>query len=369
MQSSEVKLRSIQPQFNTLRFFAVLLVLVDHICYRIPNFPLPDFFQLGATGVRFFFVLSGYFITLSLLKIKRKVEAGEISLWEGTAFFYGRRAVRIFPAFFCLFILGLVLGFPSFEKYWVWIVTFTVNFLIASLDYWPGQISHLWSICVQEQFYLVWPLLIFLLRGRVMIGVTVALIIGAVVYRAVMVVMEMPLAWRWVFPLNCFDSLGGGALVAIYREPMARWIQSWRAQTNWVVFFICLCGLALAAFLRKGEQYSLWIVWVEPLETGVLCLFVIKTAVGFSGWVGNILSKKVLNYLGSISYGLYIYHFMVINVCDRWMPEGLKWLVEMPWPRVLTCVTLSILAAIISWEWIEQPIYRLFFKKEKELKS
>lgn len=365
MPSSEVRLRSFQPQFNALRFLAVFSVLVDHICYKIPNFPLPDFFQLGATGVRFFFVLSGYFITLSLLKIQHRVDAGEMSLARGFGFFYGRRAARIFPAFFCLFFVGLILGFPSFIKYWVWVVTFTVNFLIASTDFWPGQISHLWSICVQEQFYLLWPLLIFLLRGRWLLGVTVAFVVMAVIYRVWMVIVEAPLAWRWVFPLNCFDSLGGGALVAMYREPLARWIQSWRGWVNWGVFFLCMCALMVAAFLRKGDQYSLWIVWVEPLETVVLSLFVVKTAVGFGGWVGKILQLKYLNYFGSISYGIYIYHFMVIGVCDRWMPQSVRWLVEMPWPRVVTCVSLSLLAAIVSWRWIEQPIYRIFFKKEE----
>jgi peptidoglycan/LPS O-acetylase OafA/YrhL len=106
-------------------------------------------------------------------------------------------------------------------------------------------------------------------------------------------------------------------------------------------------------------------VWVEPLETGVLCLLVVKTAMGFGGWVGGVLSMKFLNYFGSISYGLYIYHFMVINACDRWMPEDLKWLVEVPWARLFTCFSLSILAAVISWHWLEQPVYRLLFKNER----
>ncbi|MDW8349393.1 MAG: acyltransferase [Verrucomicrobiae bacterium] len=363
MQDGVESQRQYQPQFNTLRFIAVFLVLVDHICYRIPNFPLPDFFQLGATGVRFFLVLSGYFITLSLLKIRRKIDSGEMGLGAGFRLFYGRRAVRIFPAFFCLFGLGIILGFESFTKYWVWILTFTVNFLIATQDYWPGQISHLWSICVQEQFYLIWPLLIFLFRGRLLLALTLGFILGAIVYRATMIIIEAPLAWRWVFPLNCFDSLGCGALVALYKVPLTQWIKAWSRWKNCVAFLLCLAALTAAAFLRKGDQYSLWIIWVEPLESIALSLLVIKTAVGFTGVVGIALGSSFLNYLGSISYGTYIYHFMVINACDRWMPLSLRWLIEWPWARLITCVLLSITVAIVSWRFLEQPIYRFFFKE------
>src|SRR6266478_3216944 len=131
-----------QPQFDGLRALAVLTVMVDHFSADVPNFPLPDWIHLGATGVRLFLVLSGYFITASLRRARDRMDAGELSAGKTMAAFYWRRFLRI--------------G--------------TANWLIAWNDQWPLAISHLWSICVQEQFYLFWPLLILLVPRKWMLS-------------------------------------------------------------------------------------------------------------------------------------------------------------------------------------------------------
>src|SRR5215472_2597798 len=88
-----------QPQFDGLRALAVLTVMVDHFSADVPNFPLPDWIQLGATGVRLFLVLSGYFITASLRRARDRMEAGGHSIVKTMSAFYWRRILRIAPAY------------------------------------------------------------------------------------------------------------------------------------------------------------------------------------------------------------------------------------------------------------------------------
>src|SRR5437763_535 len=151
-----------QPQFEGLRALAVLTVMVDHFDADVPNFPLPDWIHLGATGVRLFLVLSGYFITASLRRARDRMDAGELSAGKTMAAFYWRRFLRIGPACLVFAAIALLLDLGAIRYNWARVFTGTVNWMIAWNDQWPLAISHLWSICVQEQFYLFWPLLILL---------------------------------------------------------------------------------------------------------------------------------------------------------------------------------------------------------------
>jgi peptidoglycan/LPS O-acetylase OafA/YrhL len=153
-----------QPQFDGLRALAVVTVMVDHFSTDVPNFPLPDWIHLGATGVRLFLVLSGYFITASLRRARDRMDVAKVSAGRTVGAFYWRRFLRISPAYFAFVAIALVLNIGAIRQNWPWVFTGTVNWLIAWKNQWPLTISHLWSICVQEQFYLLWPLLILLLR-------------------------------------------------------------------------------------------------------------------------------------------------------------------------------------------------------------
>src|SRR4029434_5498094 len=152
-----------QPQFDGLRALAVLTVMVDHFSADVPNFPLPDWIRLGAMGVRLFLVLSGYFITASLRRARDQMELQSISASKTMSKSYWRRLLRITPAYFAFAGIALLLNLGAIRENWPWVFTGSVNWLIALRGQWPLTISHLWSICVQEQFYLFWPLLILFL--------------------------------------------------------------------------------------------------------------------------------------------------------------------------------------------------------------
>src|SRR6476659_7378752 len=109
-----------QPQFDGLRALAVLTVMVDHFSSDVPNFPLPDWIHLGATGVRLFLVLSGYFITASLRGARDRMEAGALSAPKTISSLYWRRLLRIAPAYLVFVAIALLLGLGQVRHNWPW---------------------------------------------------------------------------------------------------------------------------------------------------------------------------------------------------------------------------------------------------------
>src|SRR5437588_4184608 len=115
-----------QPQFDGLRAMAVITVMVDHFTADVPNFPLPDWIHLGATGVRLFLVMSGYFITASLRRARDRMDAGELSAGKTFATFYWRRLHRIGPAYLVFASIALLLDLGAIRYNWAWVFTGTV---------------------------------------------------------------------------------------------------------------------------------------------------------------------------------------------------------------------------------------------------
>ena len=350
-----------QPQFDGLRALAVLTVMVDHFTADVPNFPLPDWIHLGATGVRLFLVLSGYFITASLRRARDRIDGGGLSTSQAIGAFYWRRLLRIAPAYFVFVTIALLLNLGTIRENWPWVFTGTVNWLIAWKNQWPLAISHLWSICVQEQFYLFWPLLIFLLPRKWMLRAIVTVAIAGIGFRIGCVIFSAPMIARWVLPFASLDSLAAGAA-------LGWWGGKLRAtRAGWLIAFVCLSMLSVAAFLRNSDPTQLKSVLVEPLEAGALVVLVARTAAGFTGFAANLLSNAGLIFAGRISYGLYIYHILVAMIFNRWLPPQLQFLITIPSLRLLVFGIVTLLVAAVSWCLLEQPINRL--RKQRTRKT
>jgi peptidoglycan/LPS O-acetylase OafA/YrhL len=352
-----------QPQFDGLRAIAVLAVMSDHFAADIPNFPLPDWIHLGTTGVRLFLVLSGYFITASLRRACTRVDRGEFAATGALRSFYWRRLLRILPAYGVFACIGLALDLGAMRQHSGWLLTGTVNWLIAWKNDWPISISHLWSICVQEQFYVVWPLVILFLPRRWVLRAIIAAAIAGVGFRVGCVLFSVPLIPRWVLPFGSLDSLAIGAALGWCgaRLPPSR--------GGWPLAIISCVMLAAAAYLRNGDSAQLLSVLVEPLEAVALGILVARTVTGFDGWLGRVLSARALAYAGQISYGLYIYHMLVSLLADRWLPDSARWMIDIPTVRLFTLGTGTLLFATISWSLLEQPINRFRGAKPRRLIS
>jgi peptidoglycan/LPS O-acetylase OafA/YrhL len=341
-----------QPQFDGLRALAVLTVMIDHFSADVPNFPLPDWIHLGASGVRLFLVLSGYFITASLRRARDRMELGHLSTAKTIRAFYWRRLLRICPAYLVFVAIALLLNLGTIRHNWPWVFTGTVNWLIAWENQWPLAISHLWSICVQEQFYLIWPLLILLFSRRWMLHIIISVALAGVAFRIGCVILSVPTIARWVLPFGSLDSLAAGAALGWCGGRLRP------SRAGWLIAAICLSMLAVAAIWRNGDSTHLKSVLVEPLEAGAFVILVARTAAGFEGSVARFLTNPGLVFAGRISYGLYIYHILVAMVFNRWLPSPLRFMLTTPSLRLVVFGVATLFVAALSWRLLEQPINR-----------
>ena len=208
------------PQLDTLRFFAILGVMVSH--NWVPDSP-PWIFagvDWGSLGVRLFFVLSGFLITGILIRGRELGERHPERRFVFMRQFYVRRFLRIFPIYYLVVMAAVVVDFEASRQIWPWLFTYTSNIYSWHTLSWPGHLGHLWTLAVEEQFYLFWPVLMLFLPRRWLLPLLVGLVCLAPIYRLYASFRYSDDVASGAFTsgaltVSVFDSLGLGALLAI----------------------------------------------------------------------------------------------------------------------------------------------------------
>lgn len=323
------------PSLDGLRGVSIWAVLAAHAAdhFLSPQrntHTLHWAFSTGAyLGVTVFFVISGFLIT-SLLMAERE-KSGTVRVGR----FYRRRAVRILPAFLVYLAVVLILGRPTTMQTWI-AVTFTTSifFHAAYLG-----LQQLWSLSIEEQFYLTWPVLF---RGRTahaQLWCWLVLIVCPLV-RAVLVAKHLHYEHAVLL-----DSIAAGCLLALYRP----WFQQrfsmlYRSGVSFAA--VCL-AVPLACFGLTWVHSRGW--QLEPLSVGIplLLAMAVGAAVERRDW---ILNRGLLPWCGLLSYSLYLWQqpFLVMGG---------------PVDRLLLRLPLAFVCAYISYAWIEQPALRWFGKR------
>ena len=212
MSTSHTRLKYL-PQLDSFRFFAVFLVIIYHWLPANRVNLIPN----GYLGVTFFFVLSGFLISSNLLYQKRELDKGLISFGGAIKTFYIRRTLRIFPLYFLVIFLVFALAPLAFNGHFLWYVTYTPNFLFFRIHEWPGMLSHFWSLGVEEQFYLVWPFMIFIVPLRFLKYLFPGIIGLSIIFKFIFFKYSgLFFSFYDVLPISCFDAFGMGALLALY---------------------------------------------------------------------------------------------------------------------------------------------------------
>jgi peptidoglycan/LPS O-acetylase OafA/YrhL len=320
------------PQLDGLRAVAVTMVMAFHFIPWIDRVA-----PLGAIGVRLFFVLSGFLITRILLSSRTDNPSTALRS------FYIRRSLRIFPLFYLVLALAALINIGPVRSTIGWHVTYLTNAYLFMRGDWHGSISHLWSLAVEEQFYLIWPWLVWLLPERRLPALITAMVCAAPLSR---LLIGGPMSA--VLPFACLDSLGTGALLAL---PAARRTMIGAGRAIGVPLLAAALALRYAGFhgvpLEAALDFgvSLTASWIVG-----------RAARGFEGSIGGFLTARPIVYLGTISYGLYLYHGFMPYVLGRYLPG----FVEMPWELRFVLLTAATLAtAALSWRLFEAPILAL----------
>jgi len=308
------------PALDGIRALAVTLVFADHYGGGSHGGGILQFInvvrQRGWVGVDLFFVLSGFLITGILYDTR-----------DDSHFFqrfFARRAVRIFPVFYIVVALLLLLT-PIVHFHWQWLqLTFLVylgnffgnaNFSLYELPSAvhpaaSATIGHFWSLCVEEQFYLLWPVAVWLIRDRVRLIQTAAGIsLLALALRLVMVARFPPeVAETWIFrtlPFRMDALLIGAMLALLLRGPNS---DRWQRAGKWLL--LGASAATLAIFVFSPAYDSPWLLSVGVSFTALASAGLIGSTVRSGSPAFRLFYSKPLRTLGKYSYGFYVYHLL-----------------------------------------------------------
>jgi len=304
---------SVIPPLDGLRGVAALLVLGHHFFKSFPISgtgiwsTLQHLTSFGQTGVDLFFVLSGFLITRILLASRDRADY--------FSSFYIRRALRIFPLYF----LGLALYYlvviplkqesiPPFNlQWWYWCYFQNVGITFQSTNI-EGP-AHFWSLAVEEHFYLIWPVIIYLVPRQRVALVCYVMIAVALLSRAVMLNDGYGYLVLYFTPCR-LDALAVGALLAVWERDGRLTAFS----KSFIILASALIIVMVIMMISLSNQSSNIAQWSKYLIYALFYGCIIGLIRNNSTRTIPLLSTGFLRWTGKISYGLYVYHLFVIEV-------------------------------------------------------
>lgn len=328
-----------------LRFICILMVLWHHSPQIDGQWQM---FSRGFQGVSFFFVLSGYLITTLLLR--ERAREGTFSLKN----FYIRRAIRIIPIYY--FVVSIVVvyhivlkGRTDYLEMVPYYYLFLSNFLVGDIP----LLGPTWSLSVEEQFYVVWPLLLLLVPARWIVPLAVTLIVVSVAGRLGLFGLDpvTPGPLKIDLPPSTYVPLILGAVLAILLQRPAGFAALSRLLGGRWSFVVLMLGIALCFQLLPQDLSGLPNLLIQMLMAGALCALVLRE----DGVLSGFLQQGFIVRFGMVSYGVYLYHLLVLDVVNRVLPGGWG---ENTFVILIVYSLLSYVVAEISFRTLESYFHR-----------
>lgn len=334
------------PQMDSLRAFAVFGVLVQHwFTAAVP---------VGSWGVILFFVISGYLITHTLHRLR---DSG-ISLHRAAQVFFVRRSARLIPAYFALLAIWAVFS-PQFRSDWLWYVMYGSNILLNSRQDWIA-LTPSWSLSVEEQFYLAWFPLVMLVKPKSLMLPMAVLVMAAPVARMIYA-LDGNSFGNYLLWSN-LDALVIGALLSVLERGGG-------TLPSRAVRLALIAGLALPLIAAYGWTVTVIGNSLVPLLVALIAAALVwRSRTGFQRSAGWLLSQTSLIYLGKISYGIYLFHMLVLalstNIAKSTSHPSLSTLFKAESLQGFALyVGLTLLLAAASFKYLETPVREWAVKK------
>jgi len=344
------------PSLNGIRAVCALMVVKIHVHWSFAGSASTSMLDRGFLGVDMFFIISGFLIVTLLLR--ERDANGRIDLRQ----FYVRRTLRIFPIYYLLVAILLLIALASYghsSRTWdLYKWSFPV-FLLYLQDFVPvflGVLYHTWSLAMEEQFYLAWPSVEKFLRRAWIVPLLLGLLAlneacNLDVFHDAIAALYGPEGPRRPIFLITFAPILLGVLAAhAMHHPRSGRVLATLLGNRWMPpLFLALAMLVCESTATlRGLPYAC----VHLL----FCLALLAMVINPRGVFARTLQSRPLFYLGSISYGIYLYHTMIIwlfdRVCDARHVHPAAWL------QFVVVATLAIAVAGVSFRYFETPVMR-----------
>ena len=347
------------PALDGLRGIAILLVVVYH------NFGFINVFFFGWLGVDLFFVLSGFLITDILLKT-----VGKKGYLKN---FYIRRILRIFPLYYLCLILFLIVlpktnlqfNVQYYVDHQVWIWTYLQNWIYTFQN--PGQtntLNHLWSLAVEEQFYLLWPLAVLVIRNPKYLLLFISLILVAVLGLRLWAWMHQvaDLAYFNLFTFTRIDGICIGCMIALLQRVNPNFLKRY---TTAIVLFFAFMNFAFF-FVNRRYEFAFPYLALAGYTTFAMMfgLLVNEAVTNKTKLVNFLFNIPLLKFFGKISYGFYIFHWPVYILLSPYLFPWVSKFVNGSSLQFIVSVLATLAAVGISW--LSYQYFEKYFLKLKD---
>jgi len=337
------------PQLDGIRGIAILLVIFHNETVKYPFLYLDRVFAHGWMGVDLFFVLSGFLITGILLNTRNS---------DGYfRNFYARRCLRIWPLYYCSLLLMFVIipivypaeGAAIFERSSPWwsFPLYLQNFLVPVPAQATGLLGVTWSLAIEEQFYLVWPLVVRFCSTAALRRIAITVVCLSPVLRILLASQGVNLYSNTFSRLD--GLMAGAALAIIVRSP--DFVPGKFVGKAWMAL-----GITAPLALLTATLDVRWIVY--SISAAASASLVYLSLYSDQQWLRRLLRNRFLVYTGTISYGLYLLHKIPFNIGQILHLDQ--------YPALAGAVLLAACYAIaaLSWNFLERPFlkFKRFFE-------